>query len=310
MAPWRLTSAGPWKTSSSEMKLKKTDFAGELWGETKSCHPGCRTAWREPGEEDPGGLDHSCIFKPTWAQQCRDNHCIIFFFSFKLVVQVLSPVQFLMLSMTLLYFVVLYQASIVFSWNKVKNIFIFLGIFNHGKMPRKLLITEKSKGMQSKTGAVRSNFTSSSPRGWRGWWLWCWPDCADSWVVEAPCPPLRPQFPPGWREQTPAHMWQEGHSDLDELGRCSGASMTTGTLEMMFISSKLNRYVVWPTGDPQHGGAQRETSISHRRNDMCFLVESSTAYKVVQTPRDPSRHSKVKKRREWETHISFHLLLW
>ena len=65
--------------------------------------------------------------------------------------------------MTLLYFVVLYQASIVFSWNKVKNIFIFLGIFNHGKMPRKLLITEKSKGMQSKTGAVRSNFTSSSP---------------------------------------------------------------------------------------------------------------------------------------------------
>ena len=101
------------------MKLKKTDFAGELWGETKSCHPGCRTAWREPGEEDPGGLDHSCIFKPTWAQQCRDNHCIIFFFSFKLVVQVLSPVQFLMLSMTLLYFVILYQACIVFSWNKV-----------------------------------------------------------------------------------------------------------------------------------------------------------------------------------------------
>ena len=79
------------------------------------------------------------------------------------MVQVLSPVQFLILSMTLLYFVVLYQASIVFSWNKVKNIFIFLGIFNHGKMPRKLLITEKSKGMQSKTGAVRSNFTSFSP---------------------------------------------------------------------------------------------------------------------------------------------------
>ena len=59
----------------------------------------------------------------------------------------MSPVQFLMLSMTLLYFVILYQACIVFSWNKVSNIFIFFGILSHGKMPRKISISEKLKGM-------------------------------------------------------------------------------------------------------------------------------------------------------------------
>lgn len=252
----------------------------------KSCRSGLRTARREPGKEDSGNLDHNCVIRPIWVSAGLGG--VIVLFSSYLCCSSIS-VSCSILNIINDFIASCLSLPILHSFHRTKfqTFLIFFEILNHGKMPRKVSVTEKWKGMQSKT-AVKSDFTSSSPADRDGDW-WFRPGCAHSGKGPSPA---KTAGAAAWRP----HLWVhtsllDGHWDK-HCSRVTGETQRPWgpwrflwgiTENMMGRYSAAAKWInkwrclqdTWVTQSwTPDVAATRETwvpLVSHRRNNLAFF---------------------------------------
>lgn len=86
---------GPWKTSSSEMRLNKTDFAGEATRGDEELPSRLYSCMEEPWGRGPWGVWTAAAALSPLGPGAVFGGIIALFFSFNcVVVQVLSPVHY------------------------------------------------------------------------------------------------------------------------------------------------------------------------------------------------------------------------